>query len=154
MIIYCHAVRGKVRFSTLFSRGTRLTEAEIGLLLRFEHHNCFSFDAETDFCPVGLGAGRFLSLSDHVHKRFFAVVRLVGEQSSITDEAAQLFKILNIKQQTRALRLICLNYLGQVGGQQLTKISFLEDLALADSTSLAVHQPSFSLHGVRADCMR
>ena len=115
MIIYCHAVRGKVRFSTLFSRGTRLTEAEIGLLLRFEHHNCFSFDAETDFCPVGLGAGRFLSLSYHVNKRFLAVVRLVGEQSSIADEAAQLFKILNIKQQAGALRLICLNYLGQVG---------------------------------------
>ena len=141
VIIYCHAIRHKERFSTLFPRGPRLSEAEIGLSLRFEHQHGFNFDVETPPCPVRLAAYRFLCLSEHLTESFLAVffdwmenkVALmpllqipsegadgptfvhISELNFITDEAVLLFKILNIEKHNGLW--IGLNHFDRVGGQ-------------------------------------
>ena len=65
VIIYCHAIRQKERrrFSTLFPRSPRLSEAETDTLLRFEHQTGFRFDFKTPLCPVRLAAYPAFSMS-------------------------------------------------------------------------------------------
>ena len=176
VMIYCHAIRHKERFSTLFPRSPRLSEAETDTLLRFEHQNGFRFDVETPLCPVRLAAYRFLCLSEHLTESFLAVffdwmenkVALmpllqvpsegadgptfihISELNFITDEAVLLFKILNIEKHN-GLR-IGLNHFDRVGGQQ--PMTFLEDLPAAGSTSSADQRRSCSFLDARADLMR
>ena len=64
MIISCHAIRHKERFSTLFLHGSCPSKGEIGPLLRFEHQNDFNFDVGTPLGPERLAAYRFLCPSD------------------------------------------------------------------------------------------
>ena len=176
MIISCHSIRHKERFSTLFPRGPRPSEAEIGPFLRFEHQNDFSFDVGTPLGHERLATYRFLCPSDHLTESFLAFlfywmenkVALITplqipsegvdgpkfvhtlELNFNTDEAVLLLKILNIEKENEDL--IGLNHFDRVGGQQ--PMTLLEDLPLAGPTFSADEQLSCCFLDARADSMR